>query len=152
MASEKTSTQQLRPSLLKTPEVDKSQIKISSNKSFGIVFFSFFLIISLYPLLNDGSIRIWAIITATIFLILGLANSIILSPLNKIWFKFGIFLGNFVSPIIMGIVFFAVVTPTSLLMRIFGNNLLGLKKSNKSSYWIKKSLIKSKKNYLELIN
>ena len=91
-----------------------------------------------------GSIRIWAIVTATIFLILGLANSIILSPLNKIWFKFGIFLGNFVSPIIMGIVFFAVVTPTSLLMRIFGNNLLGLKKSNKNSYWIKKPLIKSK--------
>tara|TARA_B110000858_G_scaffold195873_1_gene253307 strand:- start:1117 stop:1506 length:390 start_codon:yes stop_codon:yes gene_type:complete len=124
--------------------MDKNQIKISSNKSFGIVFFSFFLIISLYPLLNEGSIRIWAIVTATIFLILGLANSIILSPLNKIWFKFGIFLGNFVSPIIMGIVFFAVVTPTSLLMRIFGNNLLGLKKSNKNSYWIKKPLIKSK--------
>ena len=124
--------------------MDKNQIKISSNKSFGIVFFSFFLIISLYPLLNEGSIRIWAIVTATIFLILGLANSTILSPLNKIWFKFGIFLGNFVSPIIMGIVFFAVVTPTSLLMRIFGNNLLGLKKSNKNSYWIKKPLIKSK--------
>ena len=124
--------------------MDKNQIKISSNKSFGIVFFSFFLIISLYPLLNEGSIRIWAIVTATIFLILGLANSTILSPLNKIWFKFGIFLGNFVSPIIMGIVFFAVVTPTSLLMRVFGNNLLGLKKSNKNSYWIKKPLIKSK--------
>ena len=124
--------------------MDKNQIKISSNKSFGIVFFSFFLIISLYPLLNEGSIRIWAIVTATIFLILGLANSTILSPLNKIWFKFGIFLGNFVSPIIMGIVFVAVVTPTSLLMRVFGNNLLGLKKSNKNSYWIKKPLIKSK--------
>ena len=124
--------------------MNKHKIDIGSNKNFGLVFSAFFFIISLFPLFEDGNIKIWAIILAIIFLILGLLNSSILSPLNKIWFKFGIFLGNFVSPIIMGIVFFAVVTPTSLLMRIFGNNLLGLKKSNKNSYWIKKPLIKSK--------
>ena len=120
------------------------KLKVSSNKSFGIVFFVFFLIVALFPLLKYGNIRIWAIIPAIIFLILGLLNSPILSPLNKIWFKFGILLGNVMSPIVMGIVFFAVVTPTSIIMRMFGKNLLGLKKDNNKSYWIERSSIKSK--------
>ena len=81
---------------------------------------------------------------AIIFLILGLLNSSILSPLNKIWFKFGILLGGFVSPIVMGVVFFAIVTPTSLIMRVLGKNLLNLKKKNKKTYWIERSKIKSK--------
>ena len=81
-------------------------IKIGSNKSFGIVFFVVFLLISLYPLLNNESIRIWSLIISIIFLILGILDSKILSPLNKIWFKFGIFLGKIISPIIMGIIFF----------------------------------------------
>ena len=124
--------------------MNNNKIKISSNRSFGIVFFLFFLIISLFPLFKDNNIRIWAIIPAIIFLILGSLNSSILTPLNKIWFKFGILLGNFISPIVMGIVFFAVVTPTALLMRIFGKNLLGLKRNNKTSYWIERPEIKSK--------
>jgi hypothetical protein len=98
----------------------------------------------LFPLLENGNIRIWAIIVSIIFLILGLLNSKILSPLNKIWFKFGILLGKFISPIVMGFVFFVVVTPTSLMMRIFGQNLLSLKKTNRKSYWIERSNIKSK--------
>ena len=124
--------------------MNSNKIKISSNKSFGIVFFVFFLIISLFPLLKDNNIRIWAIITAIIFLILGFLNSPILTPLNRIWFKFGILLGNFISPVVMGVIFFVVVTPTALLMRIFGKNLLGLKRNNKTSYWIERSEIKSK--------
>ena len=124
--------------------MDKTIIKMGSNKSFGLVFFVFFFIISLYLLFKDGNIRIWAIIPAIIFLILGFLNSPFLTPLNKIWFKFGILLGNFISPVVMGIVFFVVVTPTALLMRIFGKNLLGLKRNNKTSYWIERSEIKSK--------
>ena len=119
-------------------------IKISSNRSFGIVFFIFFLIVSIFPLFKDEDIRIWAVIVAIIFLILGLLNSSVLSPLNKIWFKFGILLGNFISPIIMGLVFFIVITPTAFLMRAFSKDLLNLKKNNKKSYWIEKSPIKSK--------
>ena len=119
-------------------------IKISSNRDFGVVFFIFFMIISLFPLFKDENIRIWAAVVAIIFLILGLLNSSALLPLNKIWFKFGILLGNFISPIIMGLVFFIVVTPTSLIMRVFGKDLLNLKKNNKKSYWIEKSPIKSK--------
>ena len=124
--------------------MNSKNIKISSNKSFGIVFFIVFLIISIFPVLDGENFRAWAAILALIFLILGLLNSVILSPLNKIWFKFGIFLGNFVSPIVMGIVFFAVVTPTSFLMKVFSKDLLNLKKNVKKTYWIKRSKINSK--------
>tara|TARA_B100000768_G_scaffold104572_1_gene97116 strand:- start:1430 stop:1813 length:384 start_codon:yes stop_codon:yes gene_type:complete len=120
------------------------KIKLPTNKNFGIVFFLVFLIISLFPLLNNENIRIWSIIIAIVFLALGLLNSILLTPLNKIWFRFGIILGNFVSPIVMGIVFFAIVTPTSLIMRVLGKNLLNLKKGSKKTYWIERSKIKSK--------
>ena len=120
--------------------MDNKNIKISSNRSFGLVFFAFFLIISLWPLINDAEIRIWSLIISIIFLLLGLFNSKILTPLNKLWFKFGIILGKFVSPIVMGIVFFFVVTPTGIIMRLSGKNLLGLKKDiKKDTYWIKKN-------------
>ena len=122
-----------------------SNIKIGTNKSFGIVFFLFFSIVSVFPVFfKDGNIRIWYLIIAIIFLILGLLNSKVLTPLNKIWFKFGILLGSFVSPIVMGIVFFVIVTPTSLIMRVLGKNLLNLKKDNKKTYWIERSKIESK--------
>ena len=119
-------------------------IKISSNRSFGIVFFIVFLIISLYPLLNSEPIRIWFLIIALIFLVLGLINSKILTPLNKLWFKFGIILGKIVSPFVMGIIFFLVVTPIGLIMRLFGKDLLNLKFNGNKSYWIEKSGPKSK--------
>ena len=117
---------------------------ISSNKSFGIVFFVVFLIVALYPLLENESVRLWSIILSAIFLILGMLDSKFLTPLNKIWFKFGILLGSIVSPIVMGVVFFAIVTPTSIIMKVLGKNLLNLKKDNKKTYWIARSKIKSK--------
>tara|TARA_B100000953_G_scaffold252867_1_gene215922 strand:+ start:401 stop:784 length:384 start_codon:yes stop_codon:yes gene_type:complete len=120
------------------------KIKISSNRSFGIVFCAFFLIVSLYPLINEEPIRYWSLIVSIIFLILGILNSNILSPLNKAWFKFGLFLGKIVSPIVMGIVFFAVVTPIALILKIMGKDLLNLKKSKINSYWIAKTGPKSK--------
>jgi predicted membrane protein len=121
-----------------------NNIKIGTNKSFGIVFFVFFFLVSIFPLLNDGNIRIWSLIISIIFLILGMLNSKILTPLNQVWFKFGILLGRFVSPLVMGIVFFAIVTPTSIIMRVLQKNLLNLKKGNKKTYWIEKSKINSK--------
>jgi len=118
-------------------------IKIGSNRSFGIVFFVLFLLIGLWPILNGNELRIWSIAISLIFFILGIFNSKILTPLNKVWFRFGIFLGNFISPIIMGIVFFLVVTPTGLIMKLFGKDLINLKKNNSSTYWIEKNDIKS---------
>tara|TARA_B100001121_G_scaffold241214_1_gene215338 strand:+ start:310 stop:693 length:384 start_codon:yes stop_codon:yes gene_type:complete len=119
-------------------------IKLGSNRSFGIVFFIVFLIIALYPLLNSSDIRLWSLITSVIFLILGLLNSKILTPLNKIWFKFGILLGKIISPLIMGIIFFFVVSPIGIIMRLFRKDLLNLKFNDTKSYWIKKTGPKSK--------
>ena len=117
----------------------QQNIKLPSNRNFGIVFAIVFLIISLWPLLSQNEVRSWSLIVSIIFLTLGLINSKLLLPLNKIWFKFGIFLGNFIAPIVMGIIYFFVVTPTGLIMRMLGKDLLNLKKSNKDSYWIKKN-------------
>tara|TARA_B100000683_G_scaffold111966_1_gene110232 strand:+ start:158 stop:541 length:384 start_codon:yes stop_codon:yes gene_type:complete len=119
-------------------------VKISSNRSFGIVFFIVFLLIATYPLTYSGEIRVWSITISFTFLVLGLLNSKILTPLNKLWFKFGIFLGKIISPLIMGIIFFLVVTPTGLIMRILGKDILNLKNKKNKSYWIEKTGPKSK--------
>ena len=121
-----------------------NDIKISSNRSFGVVFFIVFLLIALYPLLNNNEIRLWSLIISVLFLILGILNSKILSPLNKIWFKFGLLLGKIISPIIMGVIFFLVVTPIGFIMKVLGKDLINLKFNNEKSYWIEKSGPKSK--------
>ena len=119
-------------------------IKVGSNRSFGIVFFVVFLLISLYPLINGENVRLWSLAVSCIFLILGILNSNLLSPLNKIWFKFGILLGRIISPIVMGIIFFLVVTPIAFMMRLLGKDLLNLKYNDNQSYWIEKTGQKSK--------
>ena len=122
----------------------ESKIRIGSNRNFGLVFFFVFLIVGLLPLLKEEPFRIWSIVISIIFLILGLMNSKLLTPLNKLWFKFGLFLGSIVSPIVMGIVFFLVITPIGFVMKIMGKDLLNKKKDNdKKSYWINRSKTKS---------
>ena len=116
----------------------------SSNRSFGAVFFVFFLIISLFPLLNNNDIRYWSLILSIIFLVLGLLNSNLLTPLNNLWFKFGILLGKVISPFIMGTIFFIIVTPIGIIMKILKKDLLNLKFNNKKTYWIEKNGPKSK--------
>ena len=116
-----------------------SKIKISSNRSFGLLFFIVFLIVALWPLKYEEDIRLWSLALSIIFFILGVLNSKLLTPLNKLWFKFGIFLGFIVSPIVMGIVYFLVVTPIGIIMRLLGKDLLKTSKvKSASSYWIKR--------------
>tara|TARA_B100000614_G_scaffold224836_1_gene213975 strand:- start:172 stop:555 length:384 start_codon:yes stop_codon:yes gene_type:complete len=117
---------------------------IPSNKNFGIVFAILFLVISFWPLLKGEDLRNWSLVIALIFLVLGLINSKILTPLNQLWFKFGLLLGRIVSPLIMGVIFFFVVTPIGFIMRILGKDLLKLKFNKDKSYWIKKDGTKSK--------
>ena len=112
--------------------------KNKSNKSFGIIFFIVFLIIGFWPLINGEGVRIWSILLSLSFLILGLLNSKILSPLSYSWIKLGIIIGNFISPIIMAIIFYLLISPFGIVMRIFGRDLLMKKYSKKSSYWIKR--------------
>ena len=111
---------------------------LPTNRNFGIVFFIVFLIISFWPLLKNGDVRYWSLVVSVIFLILALLNSKILTPLNKVWMKFGFILGKIISPIVMGFIFFFVVTPTGIIMRVLGKDLLNLKKNNQNTYWIKK--------------
>ena len=124
--------------------LNNKKIEKSTNRSFGLVFFIVFLIIGLWPLTNEGSVRFWSLIIALIFLFLGILNSKILTPLNVLWSKFGELLGIVIAPIVMGIIFFLVVTPTGLIMRMFGKDLLRNKfQINNESYWIKKEKNKS---------
>ena len=105
--------------------------KISSNKSFGIVFFIVLLLLALWPLTKGENINFWFLFFSTIFLILGIMNSKLLTPLNKVWAKFGEILGKIVSPIILAVVFFGIVTPIGLLLRLFRKDVLNLKLNNK---------------------
>ena len=111
----------------------------SSNRSFGILFFIVFLILSLWPLKNGNNLNLYFLITSGIFLILGAINSKLLTPLNKTWIKFGEILGLIIAPIVMSLVYFVILTPVSLIVRLFGKDLLGLKfiKENET-YWIKR--------------
>ena len=132
----------------------QKEIKISSNKSFGLVFFVIFIIIALWPLLNDENIRIWSIIVSIIFLILGLLNSKILTPFNKLWMKLGVLLGTIVSPIVMGVVYFGIITPIGLIMKLFGKDVLNLKlDKNKKTYWTlkKKDSLKNEGSVLKML-
>ena len=122
------------------------EYNLPSNKSFGIVFFLFFLILAVFFYVKNSPIILISILIllSVFFLISGLLQSKILTPLNKIWFKFGILLGKIISPIIMGIIFFFVVTPISFLMKLLKKDILNLKFNNNNSYWIDKTGPKSK--------
>lgn len=122
----------------------------SSNRSFGLLFFIVFLIIGFWPLFDKKNINYVSISIAVLFLILGLKNAKILTPLNKFWVKLGEILGNVIAPIIMALVYFIILTPISLIVRLFGKDLLGLKfLQNKKSYWIKRKnkIVSMKKQF-----
>ena len=112
--------------------------KIGSNRSFGIVFFIVFLLISIWPLINEQNIRVWSLVVAIIFLTLGLLNSNILTPLNFVWIKFGEKLGAIIAPLILGLIYFIVVTPIGLFMRLIGKDLLKINFSSSDTYWVKR--------------
>jgi len=112
--------------------------KVNSNRSFGIVFFIVFLIISFWPSIEGQSLRIWALTVSLIFLVLGLLNSKLLGPFNLIWVKFGEALGRIIAPIAMGVVYFIIITPIGFFMRLIGKDLLRTKFSKNKSYWIKR--------------
>jgi len=111
----------------------------NQNRSFGLLFFVVFLALALWPLTKNEILNLYLLSISLIFLLLGLLNSKLLSPLNKLWIKFGEILGLVIAPIVMAIIYFAILTPVSLVVRLFGKDLLGLKflKKNKT-YWIKR--------------
>jgi hypothetical protein len=112
-----------------------TNIKKKNNITFGIIFFIFFLIVGLYPLISNEPIRISSVIVSLVFLIITIIRPNLLTSLNKLWIKFGILLGKIISPFVMGLVFFFVVTPIGILMKLLKKDVMGLKKGA-SSYWI----------------
>ena len=112
---------------------------IENNKSFGILFFIVFLLIAIWPVLESGSIRLWSILISLIFFILGIINSKILTPLKKGWIKLGEILGKVIAPIVMGFIYFIIITPIGILMRLLGKDLLNIKYNKNKSYWIKRT-------------
>ena len=112
--------------------------KISSNRSFGILFSIVFAIIAFWPTINGNPLRLWSIPISVIFLVLGLLNSKLLNPINIVWVKFGELLGRIVAPIVMAIIYFIIVTPIGLFMRLIGKDLLNIKFSKSNTYWIKR--------------
>tara|TARA_B100000686_G_scaffold352088_1_gene452833 strand:+ start:13 stop:393 length:381 start_codon:yes stop_codon:yes gene_type:complete len=124
-------------------------ISNNSNKSFGVVFFVVFFIYGMWPILNSEEIRVWSLAVGIIFLILGLLNSKLLTPLNNLWIKLGEQLGKIISPIVMAFVYFFVITPIAIIVRLFGKDLLKIKFNEKNSYWIKrdKNIGTMKKQY-----
>ncbi len=112
--------------------------KISSNRSFALVFFVVFLLVSAWPLFSEQSLRIWALVVSLIFLISGIFNSKLLTPLNLVWTKFGELLGKIISPIVMGIVYFVIITPMGIFMRLIRKDLLKTKLTKNKSYWLKR--------------
>ena len=113
--------------------------KNENNKSLGILFFIVFFLIAIWPIIDSGSIRIWSIVLSLVFLILGILNSKVLSPLKSAWIKLGEVLGKIIAPIVMGFIYFLIITPIGLLMRLIGKDLLGIKYSKNNSYWIKRA-------------
>ena len=112
--------------------------KVSSNRNFGSVCFVFFLLISIWPIMDGQALRVWSLVISLIFLILGILNSKILTPLNLAWIKLGEILGRFIAPVVMAVIYFLIVTPIGLFMRIIGKDLLNIKFLQNSSYWIKR--------------
>ncbi len=110
-------------------------IKRKDNITFGILFFILFLIIGLYPLKSEGLIRIWSVVLSLVFLIITIIRPNLFTFINKLWIQFGILLGKIISPIVMGLVFFFVVTPIGILVRIFKKDIMGLKRGT-NTYWI----------------
>jgi hypothetical protein len=113
-------------------------MKRTSEKSFGILFFVVMFLIGIWPLLNNNSVRVWALVLSFIFLGIALLKQELLKPLNNLWIKFGDNLGKIISPIVMAIIFFFMITPLSFIIRLFGKDLLKLKISKNNSYWIKR--------------
>src|SRR5215472_10062898 len=112
----------------------------SSNRTFGLVFAGVFLLIGVAPLIFAGAVRAWSLLISAAFGIVALIAPAVLAPLNRVWTKFGLLLHKIVSPVILGIMFYVVVTPMGLVMRLLGKDPLRLRwEPNAATYWIERT-------------
>ena len=114
-----------------------ADVKLGSDRAFGIVFTVVFMVVALWPLTGGGAPRVWALIVAAAFLAMSLIRPGLLHPLNRIWFRFGMLLHRVVNPLILGLIFYLSVTPVALIMRVLGKDPLRLKfDRGAQSYWL----------------
>lgn len=119
---------------------EEDDVRVGSNRSFGITFAVVFAIIGLFPLLHGGQIRLWALACAAIFAGIAFIWPSILAPLNRVWFRFGMLLHKIVNPVILGLMFFVIITPLALLIRLFGGKLIALDfDKSHASYWVRRA-------------
>lgn len=119
--------------------IRSDDVKGSSNRSFGVVFAVVFAVIGLWPLIGAGPVRLWALAVSLVFLLLAFIAPKTLAPLNRLWLKFGLLLHKVVNPVIMAVMFFLVITPTALVVRLIGKRLLQTSFDREAaSYWIER--------------
>jgi len=118
----------------------EEEVKVSSDQSFGIVFALVFLVVGVW-VVSGGQSKGWLFfVSAALFLVIAIARPSILGPLNRTWAKFGLLLGQVFNPLLLGAVFFMVVTPIAVVLRLWGKDSLHLKfKPDLKSYWIGRS-------------
>jgi len=115
------------------------QVKASSNRSFGWVFTAVFLIIAVWPLVSGGMVRWWSLFVAAGFALVTVAAPNLLALPNRLWLRFGLLLNRIISPVVLALLFYLVVTPMGTLMRAFGKDSLRLRRhASDASYWIKR--------------
>lgn len=116
------------------------EVQRGSSRSVGLVFAAVFAIVAIYPLLDEGEVRLWSVGVAVGLVGVALIRPKFLDPLSWLWFRFGEALHAVVSPIVLGMLFFSVITPIGLLMRLTGKDPLNLAlRSDAHSYWIERS-------------
>lgn len=121
---------------LEKPYMD---VKPGSEKSFGFLLSAVLVLIGLYPLLSGGQVRWWSLISAAILASLALTYPKLLAKPNYWWFKFGMFLGGLIAPIVMAVVYLATIVPMGIILKLADKDLLRLKSDNSvKSYWIKR--------------
>jgi len=119
---------------------EEEEVRSGSDRSFGIVFAVVFTLIALFPLLHGGSVRLWALAVAAVFAGLAFLWPSLLAPLNRLWFRFGLLLHKIINPIVLGVMFFIVITPVAAITRLFGGKLLSLGYDKSlPSYWQRRS-------------
>lgn len=115
------------------------EAKPSSNRSFGLVFTTVFLLLGIWPVFSGNNLRNWALVNASALLIISLVRPSFLAPFNRLWTRFGLLLGWVMSPVVLGFLFFCTVTPVGLLMRLLGKAPLRLRwEPDADTYWIER--------------
>ena len=113
------------------------EVTSSSDRSFGFVIGTFLVLVAFGPIVRGHAVRLWPLAPAAVLVLVALARPVMLRPLNRLWTRFGLLLSRVMNPVVLGLMFFVVVTPLGWLMRLAGKDSLKLRRDPEArSYWI----------------